>query len=244
MQSIKKAIPSIITLGNLFCGFIGVIAAFNNNLILAFWMILLAGFLDFWDGFAARKLGVAGDFGKELDSLADVVSFGFLPSAILFSMIEQGGVYIEFLKPYKLFLPYLSGIVLLASATRLAKFNIDTEQSVDFRGLATPANAILIGSLAFSFVNKGLYYPVLWFNEALIIFLVISAILLNSRIKLLSLKFKNFAFKENIYRYLLLFISVICLIFYNFESVPVIIIFYILLSILHFRTKNEIQSRN
>jgi CDP-diacylglycerol--serine O-phosphatidyltransferase len=244
MHSIKKAIPSIITLGNLFCGFMGVIAVFNNNLALAFWMIILAGFLDFWDGFAARKLGVAGDFGKELDSLADVVSFGFLPAAMLFSLLEQGGVYLEFLKPYKQFLPYLSGIVLLASATRLAKFNIDTEQSEDFRGLATPANAILIGSLAFSFVHKGVYYPVLWFNEVLLIFIAISAILLNSRIKLLSLKFKTFALRGNIYRYLLLFISVICLIFYNFESVPVIIMCYILLSILHFRTKHEIQSRN
>jgi CDP-diacylglycerol--serine O-phosphatidyltransferase len=240
MSKLKAIIPNAFTLGNLFCGFAGIIFAFHGDLSISFWLILLAGFLDFWDGFLARKLGVSGDLGKQLDSLADVVSFGVLPSFILFSIMSEGGIFVDFLKPYSTFLPYLSGTIALSSAYRLAKFNIDPEQSENFKGLATPSAAILIGAIGWSFENRGFYYAPFWFNEVNLLFIILISWLLNSGIGLLGLKFKNFSWATNKFRYILLVLSALCLIFLSFESVPLILVLYIILSIIHFKTSDEI----
>ena len=240
MHSLRFAIPSLFTLGNASCGFLGIYFALNGNLISAFYMILLAAFLDFWDGFLARKLGVDGEMGKQLDSLADVITFGALPAFIVFSWMKQVGVFIEFLKPYSQYLPYFAIVILLSSIWRLAKFNIDTEQSSYFRGLATPASAILIGSLAHSFEAKGFYYPFMWFNEASILFVILLSWFLNSRIRLLSLKFSHYRFPENKYRYLLILFSLLSVFFYSFEAVPLVLVIYIGISFIHFKTGHEI----
>lgn len=240
MGQIKAIIPNAFTLGNLFCGFAGIVSVFHGDLSTAFWLILLAGFLDFWDGFLARKLGVSGEIGKQLDSLADVISFGLLPSFILFSIMSEGGIFIDFLKPYSDYLPFLSAALALSSAYRLAKFNIDDEQSENFKGLATPSAAILIGAIGWSFGQRGIYYAPFWFNEMNLLFIALLSWLLNSKIRLLGMKFKNFGWKENKFRFIFIALAALCLIFLSFESVPLILACYIILSIIHFKTSDEI----
>lgn len=242
MHSVKKHIPNIFTFGNLFCGFLGVILTLNNDIKTAIYLMIFAAFLDFWDGFAARKLGVSGDFGKELDSLADLLSFGMLPAAMFYQILKEGGVIIESLFLIKALIPFFGGIILLATAARLAKFNTDEDQSEHFKGLASPASALLVASIAWSFSNKGMYYPFFWFNELSIVFILLIAYLMNSGISMFSLKFKDFSFSNNAYRYILIIITMISLIFLNFEAVPLIIVVYILLSIIYFKRKHEIQS--
>lgn len=240
MHNWKIAIPSTFTLGNLFCGFMGIIFAFKGEFHISFWLILLAAFLDFWDGFLARKLEVDGELGKQLDSLADAVTFGVLPAVLIYSVMLQGGVYLEFLKPLSGYLPFISGLILLSSVWRLAKFNTETEQSSHFKGLATPASAILIAAIANSFYSKGFYYPIFWFNEVNIIFILFLSWFLNSGTRLLSFKFREYSLPGNKSRYLLILISLLSVFFYSFEAIPVLVIVYIGLSIIHFKTSNEI----
>ncbi|HLP12452.1 MAG TPA: CDP-alcohol phosphatidyltransferase family protein [Flavobacteriales bacterium] len=179
MQKIVAFIPNLFTLGNLFCGCLGIIYAFNNRLDAAFYMVLLAAFLDFFDGFFARLLNVSGELGKQLDSLADAVSFGVLPAIVMFLflnfMIDINGItceadnsfwskgeLLEQAKPATncLFsfdpvnyhpLSFVALLIALFSIYRLAKFNIDTRQSHGFIGLPTPANALFFCSYVFLF---------------------------------------------------------------------------------------------
>jgi CDP-diacylglycerol--serine O-phosphatidyltransferase len=197
-------------------------------------MILLGAFLDFWDGFLARKLGVAGDLGKELDSLADMVTFGVLPAFLLFSIMKSGGIYIETLKPYSETLPFLAFLIAPASAFRLARFNLDTRQSDKFIGLPTPANALLIGAIALSFQNRGVYFPIFWFNEVNSILILLLCYFLNAPIELIALKFKNFTIRDNLMRFLLIASALVLLIFLNFAAIPVIILMYLVLSIIQY----------
>lgn len=240
MSRVRLAIPSLFTLGNALCGFLGIIFTLNGNLPLAFNLILLAAFLDFWDGFLARKLGVDGEMGKQLDSLADVITFGALPSAMMFYWMRDGGVYLDFAKPYKEIIPFASALILLSSIWRLAKFNIGNDQQSSFKGLATPANAILIGSFAWSYSIQGLYYPIIWFNEVSIVLILFLSWLLNSKIRLFSFKVKSYGFNENKLRYLLILFSLLSVFFYSFEAVPIIILVYIVLSFIHFKLSHEI----
>ena len=141
----KKHIPNIITCGNLICGCIATGAAFHTplpaNYFWAIVFILLGAIFDFFDGMVARALGVSSPIGKELDSLADVVTFGVAPSAMLFSLFQEVQ-YPMFMEPIRNFMPYTAFIMAAFSALRLAKFNIDTRQTSSFIGLPTPANAL------------------------------------------------------------------------------------------------------
>ncbi len=241
MPNYTIAIPSAFTLGNLFSGYIGIVLVLTRgDFVAGFWLILFAAFLDFWDGFLARKLNVAGELGKQLDSLADLVTFGVLPACILYRMMFEGGVFVESFKPYSVILPFFSGLIALGAAWRLAKFNIDEKQSENFIGLATPANAILISSIGMSFQYKTYLYPFFWFNETVLIFIILSIWLMNSKIKLLSLKFKDYSLAKNKFRYLLILISVLSVFFYSFEAIPIVVLVYIGLSIAHFKFGNEI----
>ena len=130
---IKKHIPNAITCANLFSGCIGIVYAFNGALETAAYFVLLSGIFDFFDGFAARLLNVKSNIGKDLDSLADMVSFGFLPGVVMYQLLSQS----DYASPY---LPYLAFIITVFSALRLAKFNNDTRQTEDFIGLNTPMN--------------------------------------------------------------------------------------------------------
>jgi CDP-diacylglycerol--serine O-phosphatidyltransferase len=219
---IKKHIPNAITCGNLLSGCVGIVYAFNGNLKKVAFFVLLSGILDFFDGFAARLLNVKSDIGKELDSLADVVSFGFLPGVIMFQMLQnlQMGNW-----------SYLAFSITIFSALRLAKFNIDTRQTDDFIGLNTPTNTFFIISLPWLIVD----FPLINNSYLLISIILITSYLLVSEIKLFSLKFKGLAWAPNKYKFILIIISIVLLAFIKFAAIPAILVLYILFSQLHFR---------
>ena len=208
-----RHLPNLITLCNLFCGCLGIVWAFAGELHLAVYMIWLAAILDFGDGLVARLVGASSDLGKQLDSLADLVSFGLLPSVILYQLISQ---YL----PNTLW-PYIAFLVVLFSALRLAIFNLDEEQKSEFKGMPTPANALLISSFPTIFGQKseilrlGLESPVFW-----VVLTVLLAYLLVSKIRLFGLKFKNFGWRDNQFRYIFLLISMLALVIWQIKAIP------------------------
>jgi CDP-diacylglycerol--serine O-phosphatidyltransferase len=236
-KRVKKHLPNAITCANLFSGCIGIVFAFQQNLIVAAYALFLAAIFDFFDGFASRVLQSFSGIGKELDSLADMVSFGVLPSVILYELFLQAPQ-IDKVSNYLNFIAFLIPIF---SALRLAKFNTDTRQAEIFIGLPTPANAILIASLPFIIDQYPQFAGYILNPYGLSIFAVVMCALLVAEIPLMSLKFKNTDFNKNIYRYLLLLFSAILILFFKFAAVPVIIFFYLILSIIQFKkTNNEV----
>jgi len=240
-MQIKKHIPNTITLLNLASGLLAVIAIFKGYYDEAFIFVSLGIFFDFWDGFFARKLNVSGELGLQLDSLADMVTSGVVPGLMLFKLFEN--IQMDSASPYFLtdeswymgFVPYLGFIVTLASAYRLAKFNIDTRQTDSFIGLPTPANALLIMSIpmieyagSFDWLVTGLYNP-----YVLLGITVLSAYLLNAEIPLFSLKVKDFSLAHNKIQIVFLAVSVVLLLLLSFTALPVIILFYVLLSVVN-----------
>ena len=180
---IKKYIPDAITSMNLVCGIIGVVFAFKGRFDLAFPLMLLAAVFDFLDGFAARALGAYSDFGKELDSLCDLVSFGVLPSVMLYSLMKV----CMFSEAWYCWIPL---VIALFSALRLAKFNIDERQHSSFLGLPTPACAMLCGSLCYYVAHDPSCFLSTWASGPVFIPLlsVILAALLVCEIPMFSLK--------------------------------------------------------
>jgi CDP-diacylglycerol---serine O-phosphatidyltransferase len=215
----KKHLPNILTLANLFTGCIGIVYVFNDNLQYAAYAIWIAAIFDFFDGFVARLLGVSSPIGKELDSLADMVTFGALPSFMLFKMMDGSG--------YEL-LPYLAFALALFSALRLAIFNVDTRQSTSFIGMPTPAAAFFVSGLPF----WQDWYPELVTWPAILAYTVILSLLLVSPIKMLALKFTEYSFSKNWQRYLVVTVSVLLLVFLGTKALPLIIASYLLISIL------------
>lgn len=161
MNFIKRNIPNAITCGNLLCGCLAIVKAFEGDLVWAAYLVGIAAVLDFFDGFAARMLKVSSPIGKDLDSLADMVTFGVVPGVVMYQMIRLACFEDDYFKmthfslgiteweppSYLFYLKYLALIIPLLSCIRLAKFNNDTRQSDSFVGLPTPANAIFIASL-------------------------------------------------------------------------------------------------
>jgi CDP-diacylglycerol---serine O-phosphatidyltransferase len=228
----RKHIPNAITCLNLLCGCIGLVMAFNDNLIFASYAIIAAAILDFLDGFAARLLKAYSEIGKELDSLADVVSFGVLPSVIIYQLFleaPQLGLLSQYIN-------YSAFIIAIFSALRLAKFNVDTRQEENFLGLPTPANALLIASLPFIISGDSVFLRNYILNAFfLFIFSFGMSILLVMEIPLMSLKFKSLNFNDNLYRYILIILTAILILIFKFVAVPIVIFLYILLSIIQFR---------
>ncbi len=215
---LKKHIPNTITLANLTCGCIGIIACTKGDLATASYMIWLAAIFDFFDGFTARLLNVSSPIGKELDSLADMVTFGVLPAFILFSMQESLTTG---------YLPYISFSLALFSALRLAKFNIDTKQTNGFIGMPTPAAAFFVSGLVFWPTSSWLVNnPV-----SIAAISIVLSLLLVAPIPMLALKFKDYSLRNNISRYLLVIISMILLVLFDKKSFPLIISFYFILSL-------------
>ena len=228
----KKHIPNIITCCNLICGCIAVGAAFQNPLpVNYFWaivFILLGAIFDFFDGMVARALGVSSPIGKELDSLADVVTFGVAPSAMLFSLFQEVQ-YPELLEPLRSFMPYTAFILAAFSALRLAKFNIDTRQTSSFIGLPTPANALFWGSLV---VGSHDFLVSASFNAVYLFLLVLlMSYLLVAEIPMFSLKFKSLAWSANKVSYLFLLVCIPMLVFLQLSGFAAIILWYIFLSV-------------
>ncbi|MBK0380885.1 CDP-alcohol phosphatidyltransferase family protein [Mucilaginibacter segetis] len=234
-QRVKKHLPNAITCANLFSGCIGIVFTFNENLIFAAYAIFVAAIFDFFDGFASRVLKSYSGIGKDLDSLADMVSFGVLPSAIMYELLLQA----HQIPNVSSWLNFIAFLIPVFSALRLAKFNNDCRQADSFIGLPTPANAILIASIPLILQqHAGLTHYIL--NPfGLSCLVLIMCILLVAEIPLMSLKFKNRDFNKNIYRYLLLLFSAILILFFKFAAVPVVIVMYITLSLIQLKFADD-----
>ena len=236
-MNIKKHIPNAITCGNLFCGCLAIVAAFKGNLVMTAYLVGIAAVLDFFDGFVARLLKVGGELGKQLDSLADMVTFGVVPGVVMYQMItfSLNAHHINAIDNNLKYLPYLGFLITIFSCIRLAKFNIDTRQTNSFIGVPTPANTILICS--FPLINKFQeIYPFFLLTENLWIFIgitILMSYLLIAELPLFAMKFKNFGWPDNKIRYSFLIISVILLILFQFIAIPFIIFLYIVLSIIN-----------
>jgi len=229
---LKAFVPNFITLLNLLSGGIAVIFAVKGDLSTAALFVFFGIFFDFFDGFLARKLNVSSEMGLQLDSLADLVTSGLAPALVLVNLIELS------ILPWQdanCFLPYLGLLVLLCSAYRLAKFNISTEQSQFFIGLPTPANALLIMSLplVLDYQNSDSYNALILNPFFLVVVTLLSSFLLNAPVKLIALKFKTWNFSENASKYILIIFSLVALILFKFAGIPLIIIFYIMLSLIN-----------
>lgn len=243
-----RHIPNFITLLNVFCGCVATVFAVQNQLELAALFVALGIFFDFFDGLAARVLDVKSELGLQLDSLADMITSGLVPGIVMFQLLgmAQTGGWISgaagiiettgwhALSTANLW-PFVGFIITMASAYRLAKFNLDENQVSSFIGLPTPANALLILSLPLI-----LFYPPsnilsdIILNQWFLIGLtLLSAFLLNCRLPLFALKFKNWGFRENALRYVFLIISLVLLITMQFVAVPIIILFYVLSSLVN-----------
>ncbi|MGB3605720.1 MAG: CDP-alcohol phosphatidyltransferase family protein [Psychroserpens sp.] len=245
-MSIKNYIPNLITLLNLFCGCIAAIFAVHSNFVAAAAFVFLGIFFDFFDGLLARKLNVQSELGLQLDSLADMVTSGLVPGIVMFKLISLSSNAPEMITPddwsadFSLKnlsiapLALIGLFVTLASAYRLAKFNLDDEQQTYFKGLPTPANALLILSLPLiiEFQNSNFVSALILNQWFLIGFTILSCYLLNSSVKLLALKFKDYSLVNNKFRYVLMLSTIILLIVFQFLAIPLVIIVYILLSLL------------
>jgi len=237
MMSIKKHIPNAITLLNLLSGLIAVFYAVFGELELAGLFVVIGIGFDFFDGFAARLLAVQGELGKQLDSLADMVTSGVVPGIILFQLIlratTNSSIESVFQPETVEFLPFFGLSVTLASAYRLAKFNIDTRQTISFIGLPTPANTLLIISLPWilAYSNTAVFIDFLNDVNVIIGIAVLSSYLLNAEIPLFALKFNNYSWKENNYKFVFLGISVALILSLQFVAIPLVILLYVLISV-------------
>lgn len=237
-MNIKKHIPNALTLLNLLSGLLALIAIFNGFYDHAFIFVSLGIFFDFWDGFLARKFGVAGPLGVQLDSLADMVTSGVVPGLLMFKLFDT----IQQNQPeymltedtfYMGIIPYFGFLITLASCYRLANFNIDTRQTNSFIGLPTPANALLIISIPMiQYFREGEWIDIVLSNPYVLLGItLVSTYLLNAEIPLFSLKFKKLNWQEAKLQILFVLYSVIVLLVFNFLGIPLIIISYILLSL-------------
>lgn len=223
---IYKAIPSLITSGNLICGAIAIFLAFSNNLEFAVYFVLLASVFDFFDGFAARKLNAVSEFGKQLDSLADLISFGFAPSAMIYVFIENNEILPKNFS-------YLSILLVLFAAYRLAKFNTDESQATEFKGLATPGMALFIMGIVYPKSLGLISTEQIFLNKIFIIAcLIILPVLMVSNIRFFSFKIKKFSFKNIVWQLVLLIFGIILLIIFGINGLTYLIILYLALSIL------------
>ncbi|TAH43254.1 MAG: CDP-diacylglycerol--serine O-phosphatidyltransferase [Bacteroidetes bacterium] len=230
----KKHLPNLFTCLNLFTGCIAVVMIFRDHFNWAAYLIFIAAFFDLLDGMTARKLNLFSSFGKELDSLADMISFGFVPGAIMFKLFQRSD-YISWPLPDNLlrivqFVPF---VLTVFSALRLAKFNLDSRQTSSFIGLPTPANTLLVVSFPMILLHCDSSIGLLFVNPVFLLCITaLLSFLLISEIPLFALKFKNLSFRENFYQYVLLFSSAILLPILTWLAIPVIFALYFALSFL------------
>lgn len=229
MKSIRLfTLPNALTLANLVAGAIAIVFALEHNYEVSFWLIIAAAVCDFFDGFAARLLKQQSELGVQLDSLADDISFGLAPAVVMFDIYTNTTSYYDLQPTIMQPLGYLVFIIAAFSALRLAKFNIDTTQSEEFEGLPTPANAMLLISLAVLYASG----KVALYQEHVLLISVAVSLLLVSPIRMFALKFKNFKFADNKLRFGFLLACVNFIIFFSAYSIVAIIVLYIVLSTL------------
>lgn len=222
-----RSLPNTLTCLNLISGCLAVKYALEGDAIMALTFIVIGAVFDFFDGFSARLLHVSSPIGKELDSLADDITFGFAPAAIVFMLLSDLNPCLSF--PGTL-IPYAALLIAAFSALRLAKFNLDARQSTSFIGLPTPANALFWGAVAIGFRGWLMASP---FGFYLILILtLLSCWLLVSEVPMFALKFKNFKLSDNKLRYGFLLASLLLLVFLHIRGLAACILLYILLSLL------------
>lgn len=254
---IKKHIPNLLTLGNLFCGCLALVQAFNGDLVWAAYFVGISLVLDFFDGFTARMLKVSSPIGKDLDSLADMVTFGVVPGVVMFKMIGEAHLFgialglgetpdtaVLATDTSIIYFPqYFAFIITIFSCIRLAKFNNDTRQSDSFIGLPTPANTMVICSFPLIMnaelnkqgINLLLSHAgiIAAIPYILVGIAIVFSLLLVAEIPLFALKFKNFNWADNKLVYIFLIAAVLLLITLHYIAIPLIILLYILISIVN-----------
>lgn len=238
-MNFKKHIPNFFTLLNLLAGSIAAFEAANGKLVTAAYWVFLGIIFDYFDGFLARILKVHGELGKQLDSLADVVTSGVVPGIVMFQLIRESLlVYyvneipvIEWEKNPN-YLPYLGFLITLSAAYRLANFNIDERQTESFIGLPTPAASLFVISipLILAFNNTPFLTKIFHSSWILLAITIIISQLMNTELPLFALKFKNFSWKLNRLKYSFVFIAIASIIIFQFVAIPLIIILYVLVS--------------
>lgn len=244
-MSIKKHIPNFITLMNLLSGIFSIYLGMKGEIQLSATMIFVAAIFDFFDGFLARILNAKSEIGVQLDSLADMVSFGVAPAFVLFHTINMAlEIQGNFSESY---LPFIAFIVPLFSALRLAKFNIDENQTASFIGMPTPAVAILLASFPIMIVvcladNKGMYYDIVTNPYFLAGIAVVSSLLMVSPLPMFAMKFTSASWAENQTRYIFIVLSVFLLILLKLAAIPLIILMYLLLSVVIVLTKRKTKA--
>ena len=227
MFNIKKHIPNTITCCNLISGCIATYYAFQSDFDMALLFIIIGAAFDFFDGMSARLLKVSSPIGKELDSLADDITFGFAPSAVVFSYLCGFHIHLPFV-------PFLAFIMAAFSALRLAKFNLDERQALGFIGLPTPANALFWGSLIVALEQQG--FTFCGMEWVILLGVLISSYLLVAEIPMFALKFKHWGWKGNEVKYIFILSCIPLLLLFGIGAFAVIIAWYVILSV---ATKKE-----
>jgi CDP-diacylglycerol---serine O-phosphatidyltransferase len=219
-MNFKKHIPNFLTCCNLLCGCFGIVYCLEERSTPAAYFVWAAGVFDFFDGFAARLLKVNSPIGKELDSLADMVSFGLLPSLVMYKMLVPISSVI--------WLPYFAFLIAVSSALRLAIFNVDETQSDSFKGLNTPSNTIFITSLP---LLTGFAAGWLQQEWLLILIVIVFSWLMVSPIRFFAFKFKNFTWADNKIRFTFIALAVLLIAIFRLKGIPLVILSYIGLSL-------------
>lgn len=222
-------LPNMLTLGNLVAGVLALIVTLTeHDYTMALWLIIIAAVFDFFDGFAARLLKQQSPLGVQLDSLADDVTFGVVPAVVMYDLYAHSSSLFALDATMMHYLGYVTLIIAAFSVLRLAKFNIDTTQSAEFSGLPTPANALMLLSLA-ALEQQG---SVVLSQEHILVISVATALLLISPIRMFALKFKGFGWRGNELRYSFILVSLLLIIFLTTYSILAIIVLYIVVSTL------------
>ena len=229
-MTFKKHLPNILTLGNLLCGTIAVIFAVQGDFLSAALFVVLGIVFDFLDGFAARLLNVSGELGKQLDSLADMVTSGVVPGIVMLQLLNN--------KPvtelnFSNYVPYIGLLLTLAACYRLATFNLDTRQTDSFIGLPTPAMSLFVIALPLipMYSDNQFFIELVQNNYFLIVITLVLTYLMNAEIPLFSLKFKSFGLKKNKLKYFFLLASMALMLSLEVIAIPLVIVLYVLLSV-------------
>ena len=231
MNFIKNNLANAFTLANLFSGSIGVIQLLAGNYQITAICIIVSLILDFFDGFIARAMKSNSNLGAQLDSLADMVSFGLLPGIVMYKALEPFGNQIFGMElPFEI--KYFGLFITLFSCLRLAIFNLDEEQTYYFKGLNTPSNTILIFGLYYAYLENGNFQFIFENPLLMVIFTIISSWILVSPIKMIAMKFKSMKLEDNYPKIALLIGAVLILIIFKTIGIPLVILYYILISLI------------
>lgn len=231
MNFIKNNLANAFTLANLFSGSIGVIQLLAGNYQITAICIIVSLILDFFDGFIARAMKSNSNLGAQLDSLADMVSFGLLPGIVMYKALEPFGNQIFGMElPFEI--KYFGLFITLFSCLRLAIFNLDEEQTYYFKGLNTPSNTILIFGLYYAYLENGNFQFIFENPLLMVIFTIISSWILVSPIKMIAMKFKSMKLEDNYPKIALLIGAVLILIIFKTVGIPLVILYYILISLI------------